>query len=369
MRKFWYAGAVVAGGVLLFGAAAPAQADLLPGTATAEQQADEQLAGLLGQSNGVNVDNPLQYSTLGTTPIGSTPLMQFKSGQNTPDLNPVLPGADTDTGAAARESGQDTRPTLPAADVVGGTLHQQGNSVALQRFNMQPAPLRNLPISNLLGGGLPLLGGLLPDGGTPGVMQRSAAPREAFDGGVPLLGGLGGLLPANEVPRGGDGPDTTGDALPAGGMAILPAATAPGFGQAAQPAAGQAAAGQAAAGQAAAGQAAAGQAAAQPAAGLPNTPAVVAGQPVAGMPAGGQPVAGQPVAGQPVAGQPVTAADPQAKPDQDKPARTKPGKPKPAATPDDPRLHEEPIDGESGSPRRAFSPDGRPVAGIDQQYK
>ena len=92
MRKLWYAGAVVAGGIFLFGAAVPAQADELPGTATAEQQADEQLTNLLGQSNGLKVENPLRFSTIGSTPLGSQPVMSLKSGQNTPDLNPVLPG-------------------------------------------------------------------------------------------------------------------------------------------------------------------------------------------------------------------------------------------------------------------------------------
>src|SRR3712207_8954230 len=70
VRKLWFAGAVVAGGFVLFGAT-PAQADLLPGTGTAEQQTDERLADLMGQSNGVNLENPLRYSTLGNTPIGS----------------------------------------------------------------------------------------------------------------------------------------------------------------------------------------------------------------------------------------------------------------------------------------------------------
>jgi hypothetical protein len=305
VRKLWYAGAVVAGGIFLLGAAGPAQADLLPGSGTAEQQADEQLASLLGQSNGVNVDNPLQYSTLGTTPVGSTPLMQFKAGNNTPDLNPVLPGK-----TATAESKADGKSDLPAADVVGGTLRQHGNNVALSRFDMQPPPLQNSSVPNLLGGGLPLIGGLLPSGGTPSLLQQQPTARqaEAFDGGLPLLGGLGGLLPVNHMPKTGDGPDTTG--MPAGGMAVLPAATAPSFAADQTPAA-------------------------APSAGA-SAPAVAA----------------------PAAS---TGASAPASADSDQPSTD--------AAPDDPRLHEEPVDGESGTPRRAFSPDGRPVAGVDQQYK
>jgi hypothetical protein len=42
-----------------------------------------------------------------------------------------------------------------------------------------------------------------------------------------------------------------------------------------------------------------------------------------------------------------------------------PAAPVSSAAPADPRLHEEPID----SSERTFSPDGRPVAGVDQQFK
>ncbi|GIE97972.1 hypothetical protein [Paractinoplanes rishiriensis] len=301
MRKLWYAGAVAASGFVLFGAT-PAQADLLPGTGTAEQQADERLADLLGQSNGIDVQNPLRYSTMGQTPLGNSPVMQFKSGQNSPDLNPLLPG----------ESANEPRPSLPAADVVGGALQRPGSALqrpagnsSLDRLNLQQLPLRNLL------GGLPLFG-LAPDGRFSGAaIQQPATARQAehFDGGLPLLGGLGGLMPVNELPRtapAGDKPDTSG--LPAGGMAVLPAATTP-------PAFGDT---------------------------KPDTSQV------------------------------DPAAD---KPKQDDPAPAKPAKPgkpagekpRPAVEPEDPRLHEEPVEGEAS--QRPFSPDGRPIAGIDEEYK
>jgi len=296
VRKLWYAGAVVAGGIFLFGAAAPAQADVLPGTGTAGQQADDQLTDLLGQTNGVNLENPLRYSTIGGSPLGSRPVLQFKSGQNSPDLNPLLPGEST------QESGPGIGNTeLPQADVVGAP-QRLGDGLPVRNVNVQQLPLQNLPL-------LGLLGGLLPNGGTPSLGQRPTMRQaEYFDGGMPLLGGLGGLLPANTLPRSGDGPDIPGvpdaSGLPAGGIAIVPAATTPTF---------------------------------------------------------GQPAANQPAAAQPAAAQPAPQGKPAA---QDKPQR-----PKPVVTPDDPRLHEEPIDTDATAPRRAFSPDGRPVAGIDEQYR
>ncbi|WP_030441163.1 hypothetical protein [Actinoplanes subtropicus] len=268
MRKLWYAGAVVAGGIFLFGAAVPAQADLLPGTGTAEQQADEQLTDLLGQSNGLNVENPLRYSTIGNTPLGSQPVMNFKSGQNTPDLNPVLPG----------ESGHLPRPALgntelPDADVIGAP-QRLGNALPTRTKVHQNLPLQSLPVVGQL------FGGLLPSGGTPSLLQRPTDRQtELFDGGMPLLGGLGGGLPANQLPEVPGVPNVSG--LPAGGFTVAPAVAAPAH-----------------------------------------------------------------------------------------------GKPKPAVTPDDPRLHEEPLDTDATpsatlptDPRREFSPNGRPVAGIDDQYR
>jgi len=87
---------------------------------------------------------------------------------------------------------------------------------------------------------------------------------------------------------------------------------------------------------------------------VPGTPDVPS---VSGLPGGGMAVLA-----------PATAWHDKAKPANSAPAA-------PAATPStaapssvapvDPRLHEEPID----PSERTFSPDGRPVAGIDQQYK
>jgi len=289
MRKLWYAGAALAGGIFLFGGAVPAQADLLPGTGTAEQQADQRLADLLGQSNGVSVENPLRYSSFKDTSLGHSPVVGFKSGRNSPDLNPMLPGQD---------DGEQPPGLPPAADLAGGALRAPEIE--------SPVPLPQLPIT--MDDGLPLIGGLL--GGSSNLTQRPTMRQaEAFSGGMPLLGGLGGLLPVNSLPRvlpAGTVPDTTG--LPTGGMTVVPADTdsvAPATAPTADPG---------------------------------------FAPPAATAPAKAQPADAQPAKAQPAKAQP-----------------------KPAATPDDPRLHEEPVDGEHVRDR-SFSPDSRPVAGVDRQF-
>ncbi|MEU4239188.1 hypothetical protein [Actinoplanes sp. NPDC026619] len=296
MRKFWYAGAVVAGGIMLFGAAAPAQADLLPGTGTAAQQADDQLATLLGATDGATVENPLRYSTLGTTALGAPPLVDYKAGKNGADLKGVLPGK------SAEESGHD----LPAADVVGDALRRPTSD--MRNVDLPQTPFGNSPLTGFFGG-VPVFGGLLPNGGTPSGFRTTGVDQtESFDGGLPLLGGLGGVLPVNGLSKArpvDDAPDLSG--LPAGGMDILPAATDPGTGADATP----------------------------------------------------------PTAASPAPDQSSPSAAPSAAADQPTAPATDPSS---AATPDDPRLHEEPVDGEA-STTRPFTAGGRPVAGIDPQYK
>ncbi|MFF5079433.1 hypothetical protein ACFY36_20440 [Actinoplanes sp. NPDC000266] len=270
MRKTIVAGAVLAGGIFLFGAT-PAQADLLPGagTDTAEQQLDQRLADVLGQSNGVNVDNPLRYSSLNDSPLAQNPVVGFKAPTGTPDLNPLLPG----------NAANEPKPQLPAADVVGGALQRTRSGQALDR------PLRDVPVQELPLQGSPLQ--QLPLQQLPlRQLPLQQLPLLNNSGGLPLVGGL--LMPDGQPSAGltrpiarkatGDPADTSG--LPAGGMAIVPAADA-GFAQA-----------------------------------KPNKRPKPA---------------------------PVAAT---------------------TAAPEDPRLHEEPID-----EHRQFSPNGRPVAGIDQQYK
>jgi len=184
MRKWLFAGAVV-GGFLLLGVA-PAQADVVPvpvGGLLSAVGDGAQRAGL-DPAGGLNLENPL----------GGSPVVNVKPGQNSPDV----------TGAASTLTGQAPESAPPA-----------------DRTPPAGRGPRDLPVvpdsllNGLLGGGL-LGNGLLPDGRVP-----AAGPRESalFDGGLPLLGGLGGLLPANEAPQTlPAAPAVSG--MPAGGTAV-----------------------------------------------------------------------------------------------------------------------------------------------------
>jgi hypothetical protein len=160
-----------------------------------------------------------------------------------------------------------------AGAAVAGGIFLFGTAVPAQAGRSEGLNVEN-PARHRTAGGL-----------TSSPARRPAAHRtELFDGGTPLLGGLGGMPPPNALPRVPGVPDVSG--LPAGGVAVNSAAGAP--------------------------------AATQPAL----------------------------------------------------------QRPEPAVIPDDPRVHEEPIDGDatptatpSTEPRREFSPNGRPVAGIDEQYR
>jgi hypothetical protein len=317
VRKLWYAGAAVASGILLF-AASPARADvqpagtagstpsdLLPGNSIAPPfgdllsgaggyaltQGGSAVAGARGMAmssaghaltgandaagqarNGLDrVRRPTNNLHV-TIPLdGSRPLTQVRPGSN----SPLLPGQRSAEG-------------LPSADVIGP---------------LQPdTPLTGGGGGGLLGGNLfgqlPLLSTVLPNGqqqSFDSLDRPTTGDTESDTDGMPLLGGLGGVLPVNGLPSvpGGDVPDVTG--LPGGGMAVLAPADAPA---------------------------------------KPAKPAKV-----------------KPAAAAAPAGAPTAATSSAA----------------PTADPADPRLHEEPIDGEAA--QRTFSPDGRPVAGIDQQYK
>ncbi|GAA0544507.1 hypothetical protein GCM10010172_27610 [Paractinoplanes ferrugineus] len=261
MRKFWYAGAVVAGGILLFGAGAPAHADLRAGTGPAEP-AGNQLADLLAAADGAAGQDQQRYRTLGKSPLGE----------------------------------------------------------------LRPADLKSAGPT-----------GLLPDGGTPSAMRPVASVRQAdaFNGGVPLLGGLGGLPPANALPTPKAGEVSDGSGLPPGGLVLLPAATSrPGLGQAV-PGIAKAATSRPSANQLTAGE---------PATSRATTSRATAAQPATAPPA----AAPQPATDEPADTPPTAATD---------------GMPTSAA---DPGRHEEPVGNEV---RRTFSADGRPVAGVDQQYR
>jgi hypothetical protein len=149
---------------------------------------------------------------------GAGTLLDVQPGDNSADVpgavDNVLPAQDgvpaarTGLGRAAdrtapRPARTVQRPSTEDLPGVGGGL-----------------PVSNLPISNLLGGGLPLLGGLLPNGQGTGL---SRADRESglLSNDLPLLGGL---LPTSAPAASG---------LPAGGTDVpaaphtKPAAAAP----------------------------------------------------------------------------------------------------------------------------------------------
>jgi hypothetical protein len=311
VRKLWYAGAAVAGGIFLL-AASPAQADdqpstpqLLPGNAVAPPFGDL-LSGAGGNAlNSVRAAGGTAMSGAGATLNGANTAAQQAGGgldrvrrptnnlhmtiplDGSRPLTQVRPG--TNSPALLPRSAQD----LPPAGVIGP---------------LQPQTSLN-DDSGLLGG-LPLLGGLLPSGQQqpsfgpsvdpssfgPSVDPSSFGPSvdpSSFDrptvGETESLPLLGGLLPdpgTPAVPSASSIPDVSG--LPGGGMAVLPPAIT-------------------------------GHHRTKPAA-TPSSPA-------------------------PSASSPAPSAS--------------------SAAPVDPRLHEEPID----TSERTFSPDTRPVAGVDQQYR
>src|SRR4051812_27784616 len=182
MRKYLYAGAV-AGGLLLLGAA-PAYADVQPAPAGAQQDAGA-LGGLLGSTGG-GLD-PAGGLRLSDPLGGSGSLLDVKPGDNSADvpgaagsLVPAqdgVPAARTGLGEAADRTGE--RPARPANRPATEDLPAVGGGL----------PISNLPISNLLGGGLPLIGGLMPNGPTAGL-SRGEQESGLLGGDLPLLGGL-----------------------------------------------------------------------------------------------------------------------------------------------------------------------------------
>jgi hypothetical protein len=248
MRKWFYAGAVV-GGFLLLGAApaqadVPAPADRLPSSMDGVWPAGSGGQGLgLDPAGGLTLESPLAGSSLANV----TP------GQNSPDLSSAAASLSS-TAAGVQPKAAGPTADLPAGRKPAGRLGQGGLPTGALPTGNLTGPTGNLtgrvpglPGGGLLGGGLPggwlpgagqlgtgqlggglpgaglFGGGLLPDGRVP----SAGSPSESalFDGGLPLLGGLGGLLPANEVPRtlrptGDDATAPPVSGMPAGGTAV-----------------------------------------------------------------------------------------------------------------------------------------------------
>jgi hypothetical protein len=220
MRKWFYAGAVV-GGFLLLGAA-PAHADLIPAPAD----------GLLPSANGHGIGlDPAGSLNLESPLGGASRLVSIRPGQNSTDLqgagsslSDMLPSdgsllrapgepIDSERGAGLAPAG------LPLARSGGVTGARAGRGLGGLSGGLPTGNLTSLIPSGLLGGGL--LGG--------GLLSPAAAHREStlFDGGLPLLGGLGGLMPVNETPDTDPADDRDATSMPAGGTAVDPSAADP----------------------------------------------------------------------------------------------------------------------------------------------
>jgi hypothetical protein len=197
MRRYLYATAV-AGGFLLL-AAAPAYADVQPAPAGAYQDG---LGDLLGPTNGIDLGNPL----------GGTSLLNVNPGDNSvlPPQDQVPP-ARTGLGQPGVPGTATGRPVAPEAD----------KALPVPGGGLPTGALGQVPIANLLGGGLPVVGGLLPNGRSP-LGSRADQESGLLDNGLPLLGGLGGLLPGDPA---GTLPAASG--MPAGGTTVPAGDVAP----------------------------------------------------------------------------------------------------------------------------------------------
>jgi hypothetical protein len=189
MRKYLFAGAVVVGGLLL---AAPAHADDQPAPAGGV------LGGLLNPAGGIDPTDGLDLES----PLGGD-VVAVKPGTNSPDLTGAAGDAlRAPDGRPAARTGLGAQPAnrTRAGSVLGrGGAAQKAAAVGegLPTPGGLPA-LGNLPVGDLLGGGLPPIRGLMPDGRAPFAVPV-ARESGLLGGGGPLLGGLGGLLPDDQA--------------------------------------------------------------------------------------------------------------------------------------------------------------------------
>jgi hypothetical protein len=305
VRKLWYAGAAVASGMILF-AASPARAD--------EQPTSPQL--LPGNSV-------------------APPFGDLLSGTGGYALSTVRDATTTGTGAEAINS---------VRSAAAPALHGANDGV-----NYVERPTNNLHVTVPLDGSKPLA--RVQSGQNPSALSRSTeglpaadviGPLTQSDGTDDLFGGnvfdqfpvLGGLMPNGQQQQFDPTFDPSLDRPTVGQTESLPLLGG-----------------------------------LLPGPGTPDVPSV------SGLPGGGLAVLAPATGATP-------AEDPTAAPTSSTPALSTPtpsaptpsttksaskdkAKPGAGAAPVDPRLHEEPID----PSERTFSPDGRPVAGVDQQYK
>ena len=378
MRKLWCAGAIASGVLLL--TAAPASADVQPAPGTAPGALSTALGYALEPTNDWRLGTPLASDPLSGQPFGADPMLQFEPGRDRALLQlgqrndaVVQHGAmlEGTTPAKNTKAGRATgRPLAPAADVLrtmpraaaaptaplgGMPVHGPLGGMPLAGQDMRIA---NLPVDGLVG----RLSGLSPAGQptyafvpvvpvtpagaqgtrTPSPDERPIAPRlERQQSDYPLLGGLAGALPVitrqvadvqsdfsgmpigSPVPMARSAKATTPDdgATPATSATPSPSAPAPD--------------------------------ASAPATDAPATDGPTADAPASDAPAGDSPTGNAPTGSTP-AGDAPDASAPASPATTGTPATPAPDastglagaqKPKSATSIDDPRLHEEPVDG------------------------
>jgi len=215
--------AAAAGGLLLLGGA-PAQAD--DQTAPAAGQGGllggvmDPAGGVLNPDGGVRLQNPLDNS----------PIVSVKPGTNGVPAGAVAPAEKTEprTGLGDAKKGDAKR-----GDAKKGVARTANANTAAEDLPVLGGT-GGLPVVGNTGGGLPALsglpvvGGLLPNGGGLPVAGRDAGAESGLLGSdLPLLGGLLPDEPARTLPAGADdpagGPDVSG--LPPGGTDVPPGTT------------------------------------------------------------------------------------------------------------------------------------------------
>ncbi|MBB4737742.1 hypothetical protein BJY16_001201 [Actinoplanes octamycinicus] len=226
---------MIAGGFLLFGAA-PAQADdTSPDPISSVTPYADPLGDVLAKTNGLRLSSPV-----GSDPLGRAPLLTLdRDGQQ---LFPIRPGQNdlaghtlTKGGSGKTESGDTGRRSpLPAADVIGGSIHNSPDDRFTGSLKGVPFTDANTGTARLpLLGRLPVVGGLLPSGSRTmesgllpdGSPTRAGGPvLESASSEYPLLDDLDGDLSVRGLPKRLSGTNRTALAgFPLGGSPVAPA--------------------------------------------------------------------------------------------------------------------------------------------------
>ncbi|MDI6103861.1 hypothetical protein QLQ12_35130 [Actinoplanes sp. NEAU-A12] len=229
MRKLWCAGAIASGFLLLGAAPALADETVAPGAGSVAGSARGALSSALGYAleptNGWKLGSPLA-----SDPLSGQPMVQLEPGpgRHLAQLAPGTPQTEDAKPAKNRKSKAAGQGIVPAADVLrtvpgaapgSGGPTDGGSDGPLGGLPVQGVPMplagqdlrvANVPVDGLVGRTLSGFGGLTPAGvpSTPGTRTPApderpiATPRlERDQADFPLLGGLGGALPVSTLQR------------------------------------------------------------------------------------------------------------------------------------------------------------------------